>query len=186
MLKLPNFYQKLESTPDDPPRSEIYGVRGETFQSIVRMFPLPKEYAMPLNTSEIIKGIHANLGDNQGIIEIEKGKTKNGYDFVYSIIKTKLEPSGLEYFLRMHIFSKEVIELDIFSDEIGTTGMRENMVFAMLKLKNFDDWSCDPYDKEYKKGLLMNKSEDRKYDDMTRGHPLTELRKTLEFICNNN
>lgn len=186
MLKLPNYYQRLKNTPDDLPRSEIYGVKTETFQSIVRMFPLLKEYAMPLNTSEIINGIHAILNKDQGIIECEKGKTKSGYDFVYSIIKTKLEPSGVEYFLRMHVFAKEVIELDIFSDEIGTTGMRDSVVFTMLKLKNFDDWSCDPYDKEYKKGFLMNKSEERKYDDMTRGHPLTELRKTLEFICDNN
>ena len=56
----------------------------------------------------------------------------------------------------------------------------------MAKLGMPNDWMEDPYNKEFKKGVLMNKSEAKSFDKLFPNHPLTKCRELLEFIKDNN
>ena len=47
-------------------------------------------------------------------------------------------------------------------------------------------WMQDPYDPDYRKGFLMNRSEVRELDEMFPWHPLSVARKLAEFIVTNN
>ena len=51
---------------------------------------------------------------------------------------------------------------------------------------NMDEWFKDPYNENYKNGLLMNMSEKSEYDVMFPQHPLSEARSLIEFILENN
>ena len=75
-------------------------------------------------------------------------------------------------------------EIDAFFGEEGITGQRDTLVMALLKMPK--DWNEDPYDKNFKKGITMNKSENKKYDSQFPNHPLSQARKFLEFIKENN
>lgn len=190
---VPNYYKQLKTLPEDPPKCEAYIAASECFQCFIKVFPIPNKYLMPLDTKVIIDEIHQYLSDDQGLIECEVLKTNNGKNIVYSIIKTKMEPSGVQYFLRAHIIdSIESIEVNAFADETGITGMRDANVFELFIRKNkdskniYDGWFEDPYDKNYKKGLLKNKSELREFDELFPDHPLSELRRLLNYFAENN
>lgn len=47
-------------------------------------------------------------------------------------------------------------------------------------------WIYDPYDKSFTKGLLMNLSEDRRFDAEFPEQSLTEVRIFADFIIGNN
>ena len=145
------------------------------------------------NISVIVDGIHRALADTQGLIEVDAGITKNNKKYVYSIVKSKLEPSGMQYVLTMHIdMNENTINIQAFFDEIGTTGLRDATILnkmvsdGEIVLPNMDGWFKDPYDENYKKGLLMNLSEQSKYDVMFPQHPLSETRSFIKYVVENN
>ena len=75
--------------------------------------------------------------------------------------------------------------------ERGTTGVRDATVYEYARRENLvtetgKGWFKDPYDENYTKGLVMNLSEDRKYDYSFPKHPLSELRKLIAYIIENN
>lgn len=188
---IPSYYKKLKSMPDDPPMSEVFLAIADSFQCFLKIYPIPEKYLMPLNTSEIIDGIHQNLDETQGLIECDIRKTNTGGNAVYSIIKNKMHPSGVQYFLRMHVMNERGnFEIDLFADEKGLTGWRDTSVYELLMRKNkgirVDGWNKDPYDSNYKKGFLMNLSEDKRFDELFKNHPLSEIRRMVEFFINNN
>ena len=47
-------------------------------------------------------------------------------------------------------------------------------------------WTQDPYDPDYRKGFLMNRSEAQELDESFPEHPLSVARKLAEFIVTNN
>ena len=65
--------------------------------------------------------------------------------------------------------------------------MRDAIVFELYRKEHLigtdDDpyagWTRDPYDETVKDGALMNLSEQKEYDDMFRGFPLSMCR---EFV----
>lgn len=138
----------------------------------------------------IIDGIHQQMADNQGLIEVEAGKTKRGYDYIYSIVKTVRDDfKGALYFLRMNVgYESEVIEIQATFEEIGMTGERDSFGYAMasnvgLVSHREDDgmvgWNEDPYDPEYTKGIPMNLSERSGLDGLFPYHPLSQAREFL-------
>lgn len=193
-VQIADGFMKMNSMPDDPEDSVVYGNECSTMTSFMLLFPISKENVMPFGRLElIINGIHNSLADDQGLIEVNSGKTKSGIDYIYSIIKTKKQPSGVQYTLRGHFNfnSKEPLEVLAFFDEAGITGQRDAIIFELARHKNIVDknmngWMADPYSVDYKKGFLMNLSEQRKYDEHFPGHPLTELRKFIDFFIENN
>lgn len=186
-------YQKLDSAQDTPPDSVVFGTETDTMRCVIMLFPIELDKTMPYEKQKkVIDSIHQCLNDGQGLIEVETGKTKNGLKFVYSIVKTKLEQFGVQYTLRAHVdHPNGPIEILAFFEESGTTGLRDSVVYTIARKQNLVDqnmkgWMKDPYTPSYNKGLLMNLSEQRKFDQHFPGHPLTELRKYIDFFIENN
>lgn len=119
---------------------------------------------MPFDDNQgIIDCIHQCLAENQGLIEVNSGKTKGGLSYVYSIVKSLKQPHGVTYLLTLHITNDgQAISIRGDFDEIGTTGIRDANVFEFCKQKGyvtFDEanqryqgWTQDPYDVNYPQG----------------------------------
>lgn len=84
------------------------------------------------------------------------------------------------------------INVQAFFDEKGITGGRDAAI--MNKMINegkivppsFNGWFKDPYDENYKRGLLMNLSEQSQYDTSFPEYPLSETRRFIEYVIENN
>ena len=194
LINIPKDFHKMKSMPKDPANSVVYGMQTQSSRCLLIMYPINSQSAMPYeNISVIVDGIHRALADTQGLIEVDAGITKNNKKYVYSIVKSKLEPSGMQYVLTMHIdMNENTINIQAFFDEIGTTGLRDATILnkmvsdGEIVLPNMDGWFKDPYDENYKKGLLMNLSEQSKYDVMFPQHPLSETRSFIKYVVENN
>lgn len=186
MVTWPKHYQKLKNLPGDIKGMSVYGTATDKFQTIIKEIYINKKGIFPSSKEEAIDGLHHVLDIDQGLIEVDVIKTNKGSDFFYSIIKNKLEPSGAQYFLRLSLdLDGKVLDVQAFSDELGLTGERDATIYALLGLKDSKQWMKDPYDPNYKKGFLMNLSEDPKYDEMFYNHPLSELRRLVKHIKEN-
>lgn len=187
VVNIPDGYNRMNSMPDDPPNSAAFGKETKGSMNFLMVYPITADSAMPFqNPQAVIEGIHRALDKKQGLIEVKNG-TVNGYQYIYSIVKTLKEPAGVVYTLTLHRTTNNgAISMQCFFDEAGTTGFRDSVVHELLVRDGVidagksDDWCCDPYDIDYKNGCLMNRSEDEKYDAMFPMHPLTQARS---FVC---
>lgn len=194
MIKIPLDYQKLDTLPTDPANSVAYGKRGQSFMCFLTMNPISSQNAMPYgNERMVIDGIHGVLNNDQGLIEVKSGLTQNQRKYIYSIVKTRVMPSGVQYNLTMHIdMGNQTMNIQSYFDEVGMTGMRDTTVMSMLMNQgvitpaNRAGWSKDPYDENYTKGLLMNMSESAEYDAQFKEHPLSAARELVKYIIDNN
>lgn len=193
-INIPSEFIKMNSMPGDPADSTAYGKETQAANCYLMIFPIDNRATMPYeDTQTVINGIHNALTDMQGLIEVKAGKTKSKKKYIYSIVKTKLEPSGMQYVLTMHIDMKDrAANLQAFFDETGTTGQRDTLIMSQMFADNkinsskMDKWFVDPYDKTFRKGLLMNLSEQPKYDELFPQHPLSEARRFVKYIIENN
>ena len=99
----------------------------------------------------------------------------------------------MQYNLTMHMDINEyALNIQVFCDEVGMTGMRESVIIEKLinegvvKMPNMEGWFKDPYDSEFRNGILMNMSELQEYDTMFPNHPLSILRNIVKFLIENN
>lgn len=185
-------WQRLKSIPSDPPESVSFGKITSSSQCFALIFPIDTQRAMPFNdTQSIIEGIHQSLGDNQALIEVDNGnKSFNGQfannRFIYSIIKTRLDLSGVQYFVRANIkLQNGVIEVNAFFDEVGTTGVRDATILGLMKqqgLNNLSQWMRDPYDSTLQRPCMMNLSEKEQYDSLFPDHPLSQARRLVHIL----
>lgn len=149
------------------------------------------------DTQQIIDGIHECLADNQGLIEVKNGKTKRGYNYIYSIVKTLADedgiPLGVRYFLRMTLnIDSEYIEINGYFEEQGMTGIRESMSTEFARRaglvefteNGLEGWSEDPYDPDYTKGIVKNLAEKEGIDGLFPFNPLTQAREFVLAIVN--
>jgi len=192
-IQIPDQYQKVDSMPEDPAESVAYGYETSHMMGFMLFFPISKEDAMPFDSvQEVIDGVHHQLSDDQGLIEAEAGKTKNGNRFVYSIVKTKQEIPGIQYTLTLHAeYPEHVLHVQAFFDEAGVTGQRDSLIFGWARHNNLVNenmvgWWNDPYTPDFRKGFLMNISEEKRFDSRFPGYPLTELRNFIDFFISNN
>ncbi|MDC8003424.1 hypothetical protein POV27_05140 [Aureisphaera galaxeae] len=127
---------------------------------------------------------------NGGIVEVDKIQLK-GYDTIRTIFKFPQEPFGMAYIASLTIpFESCSYVVKVIAPEIGTTGMRDNVVAMQLLTegtislgdKGYEGWFQDPYDPEIKEGILMNKSEATTYDAQFPDHPLSKVRELLGQI----
>lgn len=162
-----------------------------TSRNTIVVFKATPETAMnPADVQGLINGIHENLSDAQGIIEVQNGTTKRGYQYIYSIVKT-LDPeqfAGVSYYLRLNLFcDKDIVEVQGEFTEIGMTGMRESACLAYataaglasVDANGIRNWTKDPYDADYAKGKLMNLAEKEGIDGLFPDNPLTQAREFL-------
>lgn len=193
-LQLPKKYEPLRSLPDDPEGALSYSKESRNALCFVQSYPIKEKETMPMNdTKAIIDGIHDSLGDNQGLIEANQGMTRYGKQYVFSIVKSGREPSGMNYILTMHFVKKgKALCLKGQFEERGTTGIRDTTVYEyarrqeLLKGNGLEGWMKDPYDENYTRGIRMNLSERREYDRSFPHHPLSELRAFIDYIIDNN
>lgn len=201
----PKEYSPLnKKLPNEIPKPNYgCGIHTEACHAIIFSWILrdwtPMDYD---SVQSVIDDLHENLDENRGIIEVENGITKNGYKYIYNITKMKNESGfGVSYILNMNI---KVKDKDYFIngsyDEEGMTGMRDaiGMELFTRQLKeqrpNADvsfeiirnSFYCDPYDNDFKKGFLMNASEKESMDSLFPEHPLSQVRKYVQWIIENN
>lgn len=193
-INIPNSFQKLESLPTDPDNSISYGKQTQFSNCFVIVHPITNEEAMPFDdATAVINGIHEAVSETQGLIEVKTGVTKNQKKYIYSIVKSMMEPSGMEYILTMHIAMENgCMNIQSVFDEIGITGMRDTAIMnkmiseGKVDPSNVDSWFKDPYDENFKKGIAMNLSESDEYDANFPQHPLSETRSLVKYIIENN
>ena len=191
-LKIPENYRESQSMPGDPKGSSAFGFIGNDSTNAVVIFE--DEQIMPYDDQKgVVHGLRRTLEDNKGVVEAENGITKSGKRFVYTIVKvlqvTGGAPAGVLYNLNMQIENgNSATMVQGYFAEQGATGKRESAVYSELKnTPNINEnWSKDPYDENFKFGILKNISENREYDENFPDHPLTQARKFVEFVAENN
>ena len=198
-IALPDPLVKLGHRPGDPPHCSFYGMETAESRDIIQYMPISKEYAMEYGDLKgLIDGIHGELGDSQGLIEVGTGKTAKGRDYIFSIIKTLLSPEkrgGVTYTLCLDAdYPDFCMRMMGFFNEKGATGRRDALCMELERRKNEGEstedllkrWMKDPYDENYTKGIRMNLSEQREYDESFPEHPLSVGRMIVDYYINNN
>ncbi len=185
-LSIPAYYQQVKSEPGDPDNSIPLVVNTEYARCIAFASPVDYSKALPRKQEDLIDGIRSYLADNQGLIKVVSEK-----DYVYSIVKNLKEPHGVQYILSYQRFCKDfILFVQAFFEEMGTTGLRDSMIFSLMKKEGkvgtkedpFAGWTRDPYDETYRKGALMNISESEVFDEKFPGFPLTLCRELIDCI----
>lgn len=183
IIVLSDSWQILKAMPEDPPGTQVFGTAADNCECFILAYPNNLHQTMPFeNTQEVIDGIHETLSEDQALIEVKSvisAKSK----MIYSIIKTKKQPHGVQYTLTMDVaIQNNAIRVQGFFDEVGITGQRDAIVYELKRrdgtvTSGFDGWISDPYDADYRKGqFLMNISEKIEYDAMFPQHPLSTAR----------
>jgi hypothetical protein len=128
--------------------------------------------------------------NNGGLIQVDFSELEN-CRAVQTLFKIPQEPSGVVYLASLTIpFHSCSYVIKIQAPGIGITGIRESSIANQLLQEGkitsgengYENWSEDPYDSDFDKGTLMNKSENRIYDADFQKHPLTQARKLIERI----
>lgn len=197
-IELQDYFQQVQSLPDDPKYSIPIMAQTPGFNSFFMMFVKTSDSMMPINNPQsLIDDIrHNQMQEHQGIVEINNGKTDSGFPYIYSIIKSqnKEQGHGMEYILTMDVWIHQDYCLNIHGSfmETGTTGMRDAAIFELARREGLvtmnaekqtvEGWVKDPYDESWEKGALMNLSEQDKFDELFPEHPLTHARIFVKDI----
>jgi len=207
---IPEQYSRIDSVQmvemQMPEGSIGYTIATGNATGIIVCFDVPPETSMPFDSPEsLIEFLHGSMNDNQGIIEVRNGTCKNGGRYVYYIMKywygEDIIPSRIcGYQLNFNFeIGDQVFFISGSFDEVGMTGVRDSIGIELLaKAKEQsgqpadltdimeNEWFCDPYDPEYTKGFLMNKSEVSELDSVFPEHPLSVTRALVKYVVENN
>lgn len=189
-VSVPDGYQQVRSTPDDPQDAVPLVKETDSSAALVFLYPMRAEDAMPYDApGTVIEGIHQAHGDDQGLIEVESGKTRSGNRYIYSIVKTMMGPVGVQYGLTMDVEAVGgALHVQGFFDEKGMTGTRASVILAMLSSKgevgpDMEGWARDPYDETHTRGFLANLSEAAEYDALFPDDPLSMARTFVTCVA---
>lgn len=186
-VTMPNWFQQVEAQPGPFENCDAYIARSQEAFCMCFCSEVPEFEAMPYDKGLVIDAVHSFLEERQGLVEVEAGRTASGAHFVYTIVKSALQPAGVQYIVSANIDHGETCaQIQAYFEEEGTTGMRDLMVFAMTGADMEDGWFADPYDPAFTEGFLMNKSESRDYDEMFPQHPLSLARDFLTDLVVDN
>lgn len=201
-----NFRNKLnQPVPKELPgwgKREYIGFGKGTFamSGIMLSWPVTEQESLPLSgTENLVRQFHSDMDDNQGLISAKCGITPKGNRYAYVIRKMRfLDDEGnqngpTDYELNFNIRIKGKIHFinGSFQSRDRVPGKRAGMLYLMslgsseIKLQA-EQWTRDPYDPDREKGFLMDWTEDEKYDGLFPYHPLSELRKFVRFVIENN
>lgn len=188
--KIPSNYQLLKSMPDDWPGSVAYGAQSEHALCMVLLRKVGEEEVLPRQQKILIDGIRKALGDKQGLIEADTGD-----DYTYSIVKTLMDQGGVQYHLSVQKFLEDgILDVHAYFEEYGMTGMRDTICLELCRRENLVSfegdklvgWFKDPYDPKWNKGVLMNLSEEPRFDSMFPDSPLSMCRAFLSTILSSD
>lgn len=189
-VEVPEYYQQVETMPDDPPGTVALATQTSMGTAIVLLYPVPAGQAMPYDDArDIVDGIHRALADNQGLVQVDGGATTQGRNYVYTIVKSQLDLSGLQYCLTAD-FDAGAVALHVqgFFDEGPVTGIRASRMYSALVGKgvvepDMSNWARDPYDASRSEGFLANLGEDAQYDPLFPEHPLSLARELMRCMA---
>lgn len=191
-IKVPDVFVEIEAPEGAPQGSMAYRSATTGSQTLLVVSEIPYGLAMSFDDFWLlVDGIHSGLSAEQGLVEADTGKTRGGSKFAYGLIKTKHEPTGVEYSLTLQVqLDDRVANVQAFFDEAGNTGLRDAFVYSRLQREGeqelLDSWSYDPYDEEVTTGFLMTVAEKSEYDFMFPDHPLTTARTFIDFVKRHN
>lgn len=88
----PKEFQKIvQKIPEDfgfPENTLWLGMRTERTSAMLFCCPATREASMPFDDNEsIIREMHRDMRENEGLIEVKNGLTKKGRKYVYIIFK---------------------------------------------------------------------------------------------------
>ena len=192
IIHLPEYYQRIQTLPNDPEGTVAYGIMNEQCSCIMTAYPLESNEAMDFSDeASLIEGIHNTISEIQALVEVGGGNTKIfKHKYIYSIVKNQKKPSGVQYIVLLDIkFKLKALRIKAFYEEQGITGKREVRVYGMLlnngvleKIGGSGKWQQDPYDHNFKRDYLMTLSELQQFDEMFPGHPLTLARQMIKRV----
>ena len=196
-LELPDRYRQIETRIGDPAGAYSFIRQTSGFAGIVSLYIVTTNEVVPFGETErVVEGLHGTLAENQGVIEVGTGTTGLKRKYLYSLVKTGIQGEALriQYTLTFQLgmfAGGRVVQIEAFFDELGATGMRETSVYEIAKRNgkvgpNGEGWACDPYDAEYRRGMLMNMAEKEMYDAVFPDHPLTEARRLAKDLIADN
>ena len=204
MSKVKQFFIKYKSTIDSIVVPDFGWEKVKTGEDAIQWINPEKTIALHLNFFEKkpdlpslknIEGVRdfyrQQLAQNNGgLIQVDFSELEN-YRAIQTIFKLPQEPSGMVYLASLTIpFHACSYVIKIQAPEIGITGIRESAVANKLMQEGkitsgengYENWFSDPYDPNFDKGTLMNKSEEAIYDTDFANHPLTKARKLISQI----
>lgn len=150
---------------------------------------------MPFDRDTLIEGIrHAQavMAGQAGLVEADAARTASGVPYVYSIMKIRAEPTGVQYNLTLHLAGDRPLQVQGHFVEGNRTGVRDATVYEVAMRHNWvtppneedptGGWAHDPYDGSTA-GFVMNMSELPDFDQQFPGHPLTMARELLRSVA---
>lgn len=188
LVQIPNFGLQQE---EDNAFHQQWISEDESLILSVNYFDIPPDLAT-LNNIKTVRDTYRDLLTEAegGLIQVDYINLKS-YPAVKSIFKLPQQPKGVVYVGSITIpFAEHSYVIKVQAAEAGITGMRDSAI--SMKLVNsgeveigengFIGWFADPYEPSATAGLLMNKSEDEKYDAQFPNHPLSLVRHMLRQI----
>ena len=131
-------------------------------------------------------------GAGLGVVEIE-ALTVDGCRAVHTLFKARQEPRGRTYLGSLTLpFRDFSYVLKVQCAEVGTTGMRDTVVFSQMMAEGTvamapeggaKGWLSDPYEPERTGPMTRNQSEHDRFDAMFPDHPLSRARATMAHLA---
>lgn len=151
-----------------------------------------KEPDLPtIKDVEFLRNFYRDLiTPNNGGLIVTELVSIYGVTAVKTIFKVK-QPIGMAYVASVTIpFKNFSFVVKIQAIENGVIGLRDAVVTEKLLGTNeisvgdsgLENWFSDPYDESIIWGVLMNKSEQQKYDSEFPDHPLTVVRQSINKV----
>lgn len=195
-LCLSEDWQLSRTPPADPPDGKHFGfLFTDGSAGSVVAHAISPEDLMPLDRDTLIEGIRgaqAVVSGDAGLVEADAARTASGVPYVYSIMKIRAEPTGVQYNLTLQLVGDRVVLVQGHFAEGNRTGVREATVYEVAMRRNWvtapndenptGGWAHDPYDGSTT-GFVMNMSELPDFDQQFPGHPLTMARELLQSVA---
>ena len=190
-LRLADHWQPFRTLPSDPADARSIGYKfTDGTIGVVTIHATPPEVALPLDQQEVIDCLRGS--PDAGLIDVGLARTSSGVPYIYSLMKIRQEPSGIQYNLTLQLSGERRLQIQGNFIEGDVTGMREAFVYEMATRRNMlsepteDDptggWAHDPFDHSTA-GFVMNMSELPDFDDQFPSHPLSMARELLRGVA---
>ena len=189
-LILPQAYKLVKSTAVDKTIGRRYRLEVEdTTKAFVTIDTIERKFSFfQMDRFRFIDCLYKSLEDTEAIIEVLNSETKDGNEYIYTIVKNKTESNQVLYVLKMQVQYEEFI-LNITGrfESIMHKDHRDLLIKDKLHTKDKIDWvgferAHDPYNLNHDNSLFMKVSELYAYDSEYENHPLSLCRLLVDHI----
>jgi hypothetical protein len=190
-LRLEDRWKPFRTRPGDPADAQAIGYKfTDGTIGVVNIHATPPEVALPLDRQEVIDNLRGS--PDAGLIDVGLARTASGIPYIYSLMKIRQEPSGVQYNLTLQLSGEHRLQIQGNFLEGDVTGIREAVVYEIAMSRNMlsepteDDptggWAHDPFDHSTA-GFVMNISELPDFDERFPSHPLSMARELLRVVA---